>query len=146
MQIATLGYANDTQQTSSNTAQGISATNAFDQDTFMKILVAQLKYQNPMSPQQDSQEMISQITQFSMLEQLTNLSQQMESLTTNGMAGTLGGMLGKEATYLDADGEEQTGIVEAVVFRNGHPLLQIDGEEVYPGALLGITLKEDANA
>lgn len=124
-------------------AQTARVDNKFDQEIFMKILVAQLRYQNPMNPQQDSQQMISQITQFSMLEQLTNLSQQLESLVSSGMAGTLGSMLGKEVTYLDAEGETIAGTAEAVVFRNGQPYLVVEGVEVAPADLISFYLKEE---
>jgi flagellar basal-body rod modification protein FlgD len=39
-----------------------------NQDVFMKLLVAQLKYQNPMNPA-DGVEFMTQLTQFSQLEQ-----------------------------------------------------------------------------
>jgi len=43
-----------------------------DQDAFMKILAAQLKYQDPLSPMKD-QEFIGQMTQFNTLDSMNNL-------------------------------------------------------------------------
>jgi len=127
-------------------AQTSTSSQALDKDAFMKILVAQLRYQNPMDPQQDSQQMIAQITQFSMLEQLNNLGTQLESLVSSAMAGTLSGMLGNDVSYLDANGEIQSGRVESVMFNGGMQMLIVDGVEVLPEALTRITLKEDINA
>ena len=50
-----------------------------NQDVFMKLLVAQLKYQNPMNPA-DGVEFMSQLTQFSQLEQMTESRKELEAI------------------------------------------------------------------
>lgn len=131
-----------------STTQGENAQvkSKFDQDTFMKILVAQLRYQNPMNPQQDSSQMIAQLTQFTILERLTNLGDQVEALVSTNMAGALSGMLGKEVSYLDDEGAVQSGKAEAVKFENGAQLLVIDGKDVWPEQITSITNKGDSDA
>ena len=52
--------------------------NALGKDAFLRILVTQMKNQNPLEPLKDT-EFIGQMTQFSSLEQLTNL---FESIST----------------------------------------------------------------
>lgn len=138
MQVEAMGSGS--QSTSS------SGFGTLDQDAFMKILVAQLRYQNPLSPQQDSTEMIAQLTQFSILEQLNNLGYQMESMVGSSMAGALGNMLGKEVSYMDDQGGIQTGIAEAVIFRDGLQILVVSGVEVFPEALTSLKFKEDSDA
>jgi flagellar basal-body rod modification protein FlgD len=44
-----------------------------DKSTFLKLLVAQLKNQNPLNPQ-DGAEFVSQLAQFTSLEQSTQMS------------------------------------------------------------------------
>jgi flagellar basal-body rod modification protein FlgD len=63
-----------------------------NQDVFMKLLVAQLKYQNPMNPA-DGVEFMSQLTQFTQLEQtmqsrqeLTRIRELLQPVTTDGGA------------------------------------------------------------
>lgn len=48
-------------------------SNAMAQSDFLQLLITQLRYQDPMEPQ-DSQEFASQLAQFSSLEQLQNIS------------------------------------------------------------------------
>jgi hypothetical protein len=51
-------------------------TNELDQDAFLKLMVAQLRYQNPMSPA-DPQAFLAQTAQFTTVEKLTQLTQQL---------------------------------------------------------------------
>jgi flagellar basal-body rod modification protein FlgD len=48
-------------------------------DIFMQLLVAQLKYQNPMSPA-DGVEFMTQLTQFSQLEQTIESRKELEAI------------------------------------------------------------------
>ena len=51
------------------------------QDAFMKLLVTQLQHQDPTAPKDDSQ-MLAQLAQFSSLEKLSSIDQQITTLTT----------------------------------------------------------------
>lgn len=51
-------------------------------DVFLKMLIAQLKNQNPLNPM-DGTDFAAQLAQFSSLEQLTNMSAQMEKLSSS---------------------------------------------------------------
>lgn len=50
-----------------------------DQETFLKLLVAQLKNQDPLAPQ-DGTQFVAQLAQFSSLDQLININQQLGEL------------------------------------------------------------------
>src|SRR4051812_20000968 len=85
-------------------------------DAFLKLLVAQLKYQDPMKPS-DSTAFMAQTAQFSMLEQLTNMAKQSDTVLASQQSQTAAGLIGRSVTYTDADTKESlTGIVSGAMF------------------------------
>ncbi len=68
--------------TGADAVQDVTATASrlANQDVFMQLLVAQLKYQNPMNPA-DGVEFMTQLTQFSELEQMVSIRKGVESMT-----------------------------------------------------------------
>lgn len=53
--------------------------NTFDSDTFMKLLLAQLRNQDPLSPM-DNNQMVAQMAQLNSLQQLTSISANIEKI------------------------------------------------------------------
>ena len=68
--------------TGTDAIQDVTATASrlANQDVFMQLLVAQLKYQNPMNPA-DGVEFMTQLTQFSQLEQMVSIRKGVDSMT-----------------------------------------------------------------
>ena len=66
-------------QTSTSNTSSTSAINTLDKNSFMKLLIAQMQNQDPMSPM-DGTQFAAQLAQFSSLEQLQNLN---TSMTTS---------------------------------------------------------------
>ncbi len=54
-------------------------TNNADRDMFLRLLVAQIQNQDPLSPM-DPTEFVSQLAQFSSMEQLLEIRQTLESI------------------------------------------------------------------
>ncbi len=96
---------------------------------FLQILITQLANQDPTSPMEDK-EFISQMAQFSSLEQVTNMSEQFKVLAET-LSGTYEvGVLGKTVTVDTMVGKERaqiTGVVDAV--RGGaNPEILVNGQ------------------
>jgi len=77
-----------------------------DQDTFLKLLVAQLKYQDPSNPA-DSTQFLAQTAQFTQVEKLGQIADMMQAQQLIGASA----LVGRSVTYQDANGMTQTGIV-----------------------------------
>ena len=86
-------------------------------DEFLKLLVAQLKNQDPMNPS-NGQEMAAQLAQFSSLEQLTQIGTTLEA-----QGGFLQGVIGS----LAASGAQQA-IGKPIVAYGEHVYVPADGE------------------
>ena len=65
--------------TSTNNSTNSTSSANSDKDLFMKLLVAQLKNQDPLQPQ-DGAAFVAQLAQFNSLEQLTGIRQSIDEL------------------------------------------------------------------
>lgn len=104
---------------------------ALGKDQFLKLLITQLRHQDPINPI-DDKEFIAQLAQFSSLEQMqnlnTNLGEMMfaqQKLTALGQATQ---MIGKEVELFTKDGESLFGKVSGVQFRDGWPSIIVNGK------------------
>jgi flagellar basal-body rod modification protein FlgD len=107
-------------------------------DTFLKLLVAQLKYQDPSNPASNT-EFMAQTAQFSQVEKMEQLLAQNNSMLTSQTALTAGAMVGKYVTYTAEDGSSKSGTVSSVRFDPGGNTLIVDGAEVPMGRLTNIS-------
>lgn len=110
-----------------------AAGDVLGKDDFLKLLVTQLTYQDPLDPVGD-QEFIAQLAQFSALEQMQNVSKGIERLTE--MQAWIGGLsqaaslIGRSVVVTDVEtGESVEGVVSAARIAEGVPIVVVDGEE-----------------
>ena len=118
----------------STTAPSDGATTQADpktmgKDTFLKLLVAQLKYQNPMQPV-DSSQFMAQTAQFTMVEKLQAMAAQTDALVAGEASQRAAGLLGRQVTYLDDQGAAQTGVVTGTRFGTDGPVLLLGTTEI----------------
>lgn len=115
--------------------------NELGKDQFLKLLITQLRYQDPISPV-DDKEFIAQMAQFSSLEQMQNLNTNMsemmlaqQKLTSLGQATQ---MIGKSVELFTHEGESIFGQVSGVQFKNGWPEIIVDGKLYDFGEIVAI--------
>ncbi len=82
-------------------------------DTVLKLLVAQMRYQDPSKPV-DSSQMMAQTATFTQVEKLEQIAAQNASMLVLQEASTAGSMVGRTVTYTDTTGAAVTGKVSAV--------------------------------
>lgn len=124
-------------QTSTTTSTATTDTNeaTLNYDSFLKLLVAQMKNQDPTDPM-DAGEQMSQLASFSTVEQAIKTNKHLESLIQETSMSQAANLIGKHIT--SADGETK-GIVKAVeinsdgltaVLENGKEVLVTSGVTV----------------
>ncbi len=106
---------------------GRSVENTLGKDDFLKLLVIQLENQDPTSPL-DDKEFISQMAQFSSLEQMTQMNTNLSNLIINNKINLSYSLLGKYVEVLDSrTGLVEGGIVSEVSFGQGVPSISFNG-------------------
>lgn len=96
----------------------------FDQDTFLKLLVAQLKNPSPFEPP-NTDRMMDQAVQFGMLERLVKMEDAVREMSRLFHLSRAAEMVGREVVVRDGDRLIQ-GTVERVLFREESALVVID--------------------
>lgn len=118
--VSGAGY---TQYTSSNntvTKNTTTGSNTLDKNAFLKILMAEVSNQDPTSQDNDPTQYVSQLAQFTSLEQMTNLN---DTMTFSSAASLMGGTV----TLSDEDdnGNHITGVVKSVSKSGDDSILSI---------------------
>ncbi|MBI5364258.1 MAG: hypothetical protein HZA53_13850 [Planctomycetes bacterium] len=114
-----------------------SGSQELGRDSFMTLLVQQMKNQDPMAPM-DNQEFIAQLAQFSSLEQMQKVNDNLLGLAvlqqSNALMSQLtqsSALIGKDVRYVDpATNTSATGVVSTVKIQDGLAVLNIGGQDI----------------
>ena len=94
-----------------------------DYDSFLKLLVAQMKNQDPTKPM-ESTEYVAQLATFSNVEQSIQANKKLDQIIQESKVSNAAGLLGRTVTSLDGLG---SGIVESVRFLQGELVATLTG-------------------
>jgi flagellar basal-body rod modification protein FlgD len=100
-----------------------------DKDAFLKLLVAQLKYQDPSNPM-DGSAFIAETAQFTAVEKLTELATAQQDLVAAQLRLGASNLVGRTVGYLDQGGQLVTGVVSSASFNGSTPTLRIGDTDV----------------
>jgi flagellar basal-body rod modification protein FlgD len=115
---------------STNGLPQLDNTQQLDENTFLKLLVAQLKYQNPLQPT-DPAAFMAQTAQFTQVEKLNQLVTMAQTQQTSNQMLLSSSLVGKSVTYDDGNGATLHGVVSAVKLDSTKPpVLTVDGKDV----------------
>ena len=82
-------------------------------DMFLKLLVAQMKYQDPANPASSS-EFMAQTATFTQVEKLEEIAAQNASMLALTRSSSAGALVGRTVSYTDESGATKTGTVSSV--------------------------------
>ena len=82
-------------------------------DMFLKLLVAQMKYQDPANPASSS-EFMAQTATFTQVEKLEEIAAQNASMLALQRSSSAGALVGRTVSYTDEEGATKTGAVTSV--------------------------------
>ncbi len=102
-----------------------SSNSTLDKDAFLQLLVAQMKYQDPLEPTSNT-EYISQFATFSELEEMQNMSSALDLSRASSLVGQQ--VVMKVTSESTGETTFEDGKVDYVVYENGKAYLSIEGE------------------
>lgn len=94
------------------------------QEDFLRILLTQLRFQDPLKPV-DNQQFVAQLAQFSSLEINRQQSEKVDTLLAIEASNQAVGLIGKSVEIRSIQGSS-VGTVKAISFATGEPRLTID--------------------
>ena len=122
---ATIQQIIDSTQAKANA--GRKAGGSLGKDEFLNLLIAQLRYQDPLSPM-DDKDFIGQMAQFSSLEQMKNIYNSVSQANSYALIGKY-----VKASYTDEASNETKsaeGFVDAVRIKGGTAYAVVNGREI----------------
>lgn len=108
---------------SENSVKKTASKSGMDKDAFLQLLVAQMKYQDPLEPTSNT-EYISQYATFSQVEQMQNMAATMELSRASALVGKMVEVQSKDEK---GDAAVIQGVVEYVTYENNKAYVSIDG-------------------
>ncbi|MCD2349147.1 flagellar hook assembly protein FlgD [Borreliella americana] len=138
--VSNLNISSKVKKKTDFNVENISNKVNLGKDDFLKLLITQLRYQDPTNPMKDK-EFIAQMAQFSALEQMTNMSKSFEKLSSSlGIRKDLD-LLGKVIKFQHGDGEIVEGRVTSI--KTGEiPQVMVNGNYYVYKNILSVGLEE----
>jgi len=118
-------------------SQAVSQNNSFvSQNTFLTLLITQLKNQDPMNPQ-DSSQFVAQLASFSSLEQMTAMNKNLTSVLENSVTN----LIGHTVTVADQSAQSgfTTGVVSGITYYADGPAVKVNGIDYPMSAVQNVT-------
>lgn len=119
------GQVQQTSTSASSLSKSTKSSDALDKEDFLKLLVAQMQYQDPLEPTSNT-EYISQFATFSELEQMQNVSNSMDMYRASNLVGQT--VIMKVTNKSTGETSEIMGRVDYVMYEGSKAYLSINGE------------------
>ncbi len=134
MAVSTVTPISTTSQ--SNETTSASASAPVDYNAFLRLLIAQIKHQDPTKPM-DSAQLMSQLASFSNVEQSIKINQKLDSLMTSTALSQIESLVGR--TVISSDATVAGTVMAVRVISGGTVAILENGTEIplEPGVIIG---------
>ncbi len=112
-----------TSSSATDTSKLANPSSSLGKDDFLRLLVAQLRYQDPMNPVEDK-DFMGTMAQLSM-----------DGMRFSNQVSQSVSLIGRTVTYEDADGNEASGVVDSVAMADGTITVKVGPVELTPDAI-----------
>ena len=124
----------------------VKSANSFsDKNSFLLLLVNELRNQDPTSPT-DEKQTLSQLAQFSQLEQIQNLNTTLSATSGFSQVAQSAALIGKTVSTATATDPGIIGVVTSVALQGGKTYLEVNGQAVDASTVTGIGSAPAASA
>ena len=110
-----------------NAASAAPSSNTVDYQSFLKLLVAQMKHQDPTAPM-ESTDFVAQLATFSQVEQSVQVNAKLDQLLQSSQLSQASSIIGRTVT--SADGTISGKVAEVRLFSDGIIAVLEDKREV----------------
>lgn len=109
-----------------STTTNSTSASGLDFQSLLRIILTQLTYQDPLKPM-DNFQFVSQLAQFSQLQQSQSLNDQIGSLLAAQAASQATSLLGRTVDFVTVSGGQlQSGVVKSISFARGQPEASVE--------------------
>lgn len=108
-----------------------------NKNQFLLLLVNELQNQDPTAPT-DEKETLSQLAQFSSLEQMQNLNQTLSTNSGFSQVAQSAALIGKSVSTATDTDPGISGVVTSVAMQGGKTYLEVNGQAVDASTVTGI--------
>ena len=123
---------------STGTSSSTGTNSLADPNTFLQLLVAELKYQDPMNPA-DPNQYLAQTAQFAMVQKINDLDTQMASMLKASQEAAGSSLIGRQVTGTTAAGDPVTGTVTGIQTSASGVDVLVGGQDVPIADVTAIT-------
>lgn len=110
-------------ESNSSSSTSKKSGGSLDKDAFLQLLVAQMKYQDPLEPT-DNTEYISQLATFSQLEETQNMQASLQEMEANSLVGKQ--VVLRVTSSETGETSDVTGTVDSVIHENNKTYLMVN--------------------
>jgi len=119
--------------------------NGLGKDSFLKLLVTELRHQDPTKPMEDK-EFIAQMAQFSTLEQISNLNKEIKSLVQSSKSAEAYSLLGREIEAYDPIQQKAIrGTVNSIFYKGDEIVVGVGEDHVSMETIHSVNVSERIN-